>query len=70
VELVPLQRNELLFVEDVTLLKEFKTSVKDRVHCFSIQVVMNKCFFQNPEKNFGANPSCRFREKRSFNSEK
>jgi len=27
VELVLLQRNELLFAEDVTLLKEFKTSV-------------------------------------------
>jgi len=24
----------------------------------------------NPEKKFGADPSCRFREKRTFNSEK
>jgi len=23
---------------------------KGRVHCFAIQVVMNKCFLQNPEK--------------------
>jgi len=44
--------------------------LKARVHCFSMQVVMNKRFFLNPEKKFGANPSCRFREKRTFNSEK
>jgi len=25
--------------------------VKGRVHCFSIKVVMNKCFLLNPEKN-------------------
>jgi len=25
-----------------------------------MQVVMNKCFLLNPEKKFGANPSCRF----------
>jgi len=42
---------------------------KVRVHCFSMQVEMNKCFLLNPEKNFGADPSCRFREKRTFNSE-
>jgi len=24
--------------------------VKGRVHCFSMQVVINKCFLQNPEK--------------------
>jgi len=23
-----------------------------RVQCFSMQVIMNKCFFLNPEKNF------------------
>jgi len=43
---------------------------KDRVHCFSMQVVMNKCFLLNPVNKFGANPSCRFRDKRTFNSEK
>jgi len=30
---------------------------------------MNKCFL-NSGKKFGADPSCRFREKRTFNSEK
>jgi len=25
---------------------------KGRKHCFSIQVVMNKCFLLNPEKNW------------------
>jgi len=38
--------------------------------CFSMQVVMNKCFLLNPEKKFGADPSCRFQEKRTFNSGK
>jgi len=37
--------------------------VKGRVHCFSMQVVINKCFPLNSEKKFGADPSCRFREK-------
>jgi len=35
-----------------------------------MQVVMNKCFLLNPEKKFGADPFCRFQEKRTFNSEK
>jgi len=30
---------------------------------------MNKSFLQNPEKKFGADLSCCFREKRIFNSE-
>jgi len=29
-----------------------------------MQVVMNKCFLQNPEKKFRADPSYRFWEKR------
>jgi len=33
---------------------------KARVHCFSMQVVVNKSFLLNPEKKFGAEPSCRF----------
>jgi len=37
--------------------------VKGRVHCFSMQVVMNKCFLRNLEK-IGADSSCRFLEKR------
>jgi len=28
-----------------------------------MQVVINKCFLLNPEKNFGADPFCRIREK-------
>jgi len=30
---------------------------------------MNKCFLLNPEKKFGADSSCRFREKHNFNFE-
>jgi len=45
--------------------------IKERVHCFFLmQVVMNKSFLLNPEKKIGANPSCRFRDKRTFNSKK
>jgi len=50
-----------------------KFSVKGRVHCFSMQVGVDKCFLLNPEKNFGVDPFCRFwekRKKRTFNSEK
>jgi len=44
---------------------------KGRVQCFSMQVLMNKCFLQTPEKQFGTDPSFRFREKRThFNYEK
>jgi len=42
---------------------------KDRVHCFSMQVVMNKCFLLFPENKFSVDPSC-FRENCNFNSEK
>jgi len=37
------------------------TIFKGQVHCFSMQVVMNKCFLLNTQK-IGADPSCRFRE--------
>jgi len=33
---------------------------------FSMQVVINKFFLLNPEKNFGADVSCRLRKKRKF----
>jgi len=36
---------------------------KGRVQCFSMQVVMDKCFLLNPENKFVADPSY-FREKR------
>jgi len=32
-------------------------SLQGRVHCFSMQVVMNKWFLLNPEKKFSVNPS-------------
>jgi len=48
------------------ILSVFPDNIKDRVHCFSMQVVMNKCFLLNPEKKLGANPSCRFRDKRTL----
>jgi len=50
--------------------KEKVTKLKAECTAFSIQVVMNKCFLLNPEKKIGADPSYRFREKRTFNSEK
>jgi len=38
----------------------FFKKFKGWVPCFSMQVVMNKCFFLNPEKTFFADMSCRF----------
>jgi len=38
----------------------FNCYLKGRVHCFSMLVVMNKCFLLNLEKKFGAHLSCRF----------
>jgi len=29
-----------------------KIKLKSRVHCFTMQVVMNECFLLNPEKNY------------------
>jgi len=43
-----------------------KIQFKGRVHCFSMQVVMNKCFLLKTEKKFGADPPCRLREKRKI----
>jgi len=45
------------------MLKRFHY-LKAECICFSMQVVINKCFLLNPEKTFGADPYCRFREKR------
>jgi len=33
------------------LIKKKKNDIKGQVHCFSMQIVMNKCFLLNPEKN-------------------
>jgi len=41
-----------------------KSTIKGRGHCFSMQVVMNKCFLLNTEKKIGADSVCHFREKR------
>jgi len=49
---------------------EALSNIQDLVHCFSMQIVMNKRFLLNPEKKCGANPSFRFRDKRTINSEK
>jgi len=48
------------------------TALEGRVHCFSIQIVMNNCFLLNPEKKCRRS-IFRFREKRkkrNYNSEK
>jgi len=36
----------------IQIVLSYVTLLKDRVHCFSMQVVMNKCFLLNPKKNF------------------
>jgi len=46
--------------------------LKGRVHCFSMQVVMNKCFLLKPEKNLAQIRLVVYEknEKRTFKSEK
>jgi len=49
----------------VSLSRRLHCLLKGRVHCFTMQVVMNKLvFLQNPEIQFGADSSARFQEKR------
>jgi len=45
----------------------YQAKLKGRVRCFSMQVVINKCFLLNPEKEFGTNPFGRF-QKRTKNA--
>jgi len=41
----------------VLVLVSTHSNLKGRMQCFSMQVVMNKCFLLNPKK-IGADPSC------------
>jgi len=50
--------------EQVIDVKILSMSIKGRVHCFSMHVVINKCFLLISEKKIGADTSCRFQEKR------
>jgi len=43
---------------------ELSRQFKGQVHCFSMQVVVNKCFLLNLEKKFDVDSSCHFQEKR------
>jgi len=50
--LVPVLVHYLIpWTQKVNSLRDFSLSINDRVHCFSIQIVMNKGFHLNPEKN-------------------
>jgi len=42
------------------ILKNDTRYFKGRVQCFSMQVVINKCFLLNFEKIFSTDPFCRF----------
>jgi len=46
-----------LAVKNLTfyLLFSITGTIKGRVHCFAMQVAINKYFLLNPEKNIGAN---------------
>jgi len=47
--------------------------LRDRVHCFSMQVIINKCYLLNPEKNLAQIRLVvleKKRKKRTFISEK
>jgi len=52
--------------DNLCVFSIFDITIKGRVHCFSTQIVMNKCYLLNPEKKFGADPSCHFRKKRTL----
>jgi len=65
-----MEQNKQTNKTNLKLFGNSKFQFKARLHCCSMQVIINKCFLLNPEKKFGANPSCCFREKRTFNSEK
>jgi len=56
----------LTFIVNVAGACRFE--LKGGAHCFSMQVIINKCFLLNLEKKIVTDPSCRFREKRTFNS--
>jgi len=43
-------------------VNKIKNVLKGQLQCFSMQVVMKKCFFL-PRKKFGIDPSYRFRKK-------
>jgi len=47
--------------------KKKEKDLKGRVHCFSMQVVMNKCFLLNSEKKFVFKKNSK---KCTFNSKK
>jgi len=44
--------------------------IKGRVHCFSVQIVINKCFLLNPEKKLSQICLVVFEKNAHFNSEK
>jgi len=64
VRVLSVKKHEHFIVRTVSIEISFSLLLKGRVQCFSMQVVMNKYFLLNPDKNFGADPFCRFREKR------
>jgi len=51
---------ELNFKQCISFIEAYKGPLQ----CFSMEVVVNKWFLLNREKKFGADSSCRLREKR------
>jgi len=59
------------FFAQIVQHQDVISKFKDRVHCFSMQVVMNKCFLLNPEKKIWRRSVLSFSTKNAyFNSEK
>jgi len=56
----------LVFKQIAALL----TDLKGRLQCFSMQVVMSKCFLLNPENKFGTDRLVVFKKNAHSNSEK
>jgi len=60
--------NIAYFTDSAEFTEDFVVTFKGRVICFLMQVVRSKCFLLNPEKKFGADPSCRFQKKTQKNA--
>jgi len=59
----------ILIMTDLLTLNKFCV-FKGRVHCFSMHIVMNKCFLLNPEKNLAQILLVVFEKNAHYNFEK
>jgi len=56
--------SKFIALANSSVVRHRTLTFKGWVQCFSVQVVINKCFLLNLEKKIGANSSCHFWQKR------